>query len=451
MTELDPHKYDLTPVMVAAADGDSATVERLIAAGAKINVRDNRGATALMYAVRNGHRHVIRVLLQAGADPRLSTNSDLTAFEIARKCGFTDILNLLQAAALALEALEASNGGKPTPPTRQQTHYDNLKVSRDAPPEVIRAAYRSLSQKYHPDRNPGNPDAARIMAILNVAYEVLADPVKRKEHDRWIEQENQPPQSSVREDAPSRTTRDRRPNPQFNENSAPESEFHFKKHLGRWWLAYAAGVVIISLGVETKKPEPPRAISTQDVTPTDRALAHTPAKSDEEIARAIKEASSKRIKEASSPRVKDPAAYIERDLPGKSAALPLPVNGKRFMYARAERVAPLSVVTRETSNHFFVKLEDWDTGTPIMGIFVRAGHSIEIKVPLGSFRLKYATGTQWFGDANEDLFGPETGTYQADKRFDFYQSGNQISGYTVELYLQPDGNLHTAQINRRNW
>ena len=67
-----------------------------------------------------------------------------------------------------------------------RTHYDNLKVARNAPPEVIRAAYRTLSQKYHPDRNPGNPESVRIMTILNNTYDVLSDPSKRREHDEWI-------------------------------------------------------------------------------------------------------------------------------------------------------------------------------------------------------------------------------------------------------------------------
>lgn len=66
------------------------------------------------------------------------------------------------------------------------THYDNLKVARLAPQEVIRAAYKALSQKYHPDKNPGDEKAARIMAIVNTAYGILADPVRRKEHDEWI-------------------------------------------------------------------------------------------------------------------------------------------------------------------------------------------------------------------------------------------------------------------------
>jgi len=69
------------------------------------------------------------------------------------------------------------------------THYDNLKVSRHAPQEVIRAAYKALSQKYHPDKNPGDERAARIMAIVNTAYNILSDPVRRKEHDDWIASE----------------------------------------------------------------------------------------------------------------------------------------------------------------------------------------------------------------------------------------------------------------------
>ncbi|MDR3641411.1 MAG: J domain-containing protein [Humidesulfovibrio sp.] len=66
------------------------------------------------------------------------------------------------------------------------THYDNLNVAQNAPFEVIQAAYRALSLKYHPDRNPDNPEAARIMAVVNAAYAVLSDPAKRAEHDAWI-------------------------------------------------------------------------------------------------------------------------------------------------------------------------------------------------------------------------------------------------------------------------
>jgi curved DNA-binding protein CbpA len=67
-----------------------------------------------------------------------------------------------------------------------RTHYDNLKVSRDAPIEVIQAAYRSLARKYHPDTNGNHPKSEAIMKAINASYEVLSDPVRRAKHDEWI-------------------------------------------------------------------------------------------------------------------------------------------------------------------------------------------------------------------------------------------------------------------------
>jgi curved DNA-binding protein CbpA len=75
---------------------------------------------------------------------------------------------------------------KPEPVVHIHTHYDNLKIARDAPPEVIRAAYKTLSQKFHPDRNSNKEESTRTFQIINSAYEVLSDPVRRKEHDEWI-------------------------------------------------------------------------------------------------------------------------------------------------------------------------------------------------------------------------------------------------------------------------
>ncbi len=72
---------------------------------------------------------------------------------------------------------------------RVHTHYDNLKVTRDAPPEVIRAAYRSLSNKYHPDKHGGSAKATRTFQLINTAYEVLSDPERRRQHDEWIARE----------------------------------------------------------------------------------------------------------------------------------------------------------------------------------------------------------------------------------------------------------------------
>ena len=64
-----------------------------------------------------------------------------------------------------------------------QTLYDVLKVQEDAPLEVIRAAYKVLSSKYHPDKNPGDTSAAEMMQKINRAYNILRDPEARARYD----------------------------------------------------------------------------------------------------------------------------------------------------------------------------------------------------------------------------------------------------------------------------
>lgn len=113
-----------------------------------------------------------------------------------------------------------------------RTHYDNLKVARNAPPEVIRAAYKSLSQKYHPDQNPGDPDAARIMALINEAYRILSDPVKRREHDEWIR----------RSESDSRSKPAKQPEPPPRAPESPmvsaDRKFSLASHLKSYWWIY---------------------------------------------------------------------------------------------------------------------------------------------------------------------------------------------------------------------
>ena len=62
-------------------------------------------------------------------------------------------------------------------------YYEILQVHPTAEPEVIQAAYRRLSLKYHPDVNSTTTAAPRMKAI-NEAYAVLADPAKRAKYDR---------------------------------------------------------------------------------------------------------------------------------------------------------------------------------------------------------------------------------------------------------------------------
>lgn len=62
-------------------------------------------------------------------------------------------------------------------------HYERLKVSPGAPIEVIRAAYRALAAKHHPDRHTQSESAHGDMVALNAAYEILANPDTRAAYD----------------------------------------------------------------------------------------------------------------------------------------------------------------------------------------------------------------------------------------------------------------------------
>jgi len=68
--------------------------------------------------------------------------------------------------------------------TANQNFYELLQVPREASESDIKRAFRKLSLKYHPDKNPGNEEAATTFKQINRAYEVLSDADKRQVYDQ---------------------------------------------------------------------------------------------------------------------------------------------------------------------------------------------------------------------------------------------------------------------------
>lgn len=64
-------------------------------------------------------------------------------------------------------------------------YYKVLGLSKQATEKEIKAAYRKLARKYHPDLNPNNKEAEKKFKQLNEANEVLSDPEKRKKYDEF--------------------------------------------------------------------------------------------------------------------------------------------------------------------------------------------------------------------------------------------------------------------------
>lgn len=127
------------------------------------------------------------------------------------------------------------------------THYQRLKVAPDAPPEVIRAAYRVLAARLHPDRHggakgPGDEVHAQMVA-LNAAYEVLIDPHARAGYDASLQPVAKEPDQDDEDEA--------RQGPATRVDMdwlAPRVE-----EVPRWWppsprLALGGGVTLLLLG-----------------------------------------------------------------------------------------------------------------------------------------------------------------------------------------------------------
>jgi len=67
----------------------------------------------------------------------------------------------------------------------KRCYYEVLQVSRDASPDEIKKSYKKLAVQFHPDRNPGDDDAAHRFKEVAEAYEILSDSETRRRYDRY--------------------------------------------------------------------------------------------------------------------------------------------------------------------------------------------------------------------------------------------------------------------------
>lgn len=65
-----------------------------------------------------------------------------------------------------------------------ETPYEVLGVARNASADDIRKAYRKLAKRFHPDLNPGKPEAEARFKSVSTAYDILSDPEKKGRYDR---------------------------------------------------------------------------------------------------------------------------------------------------------------------------------------------------------------------------------------------------------------------------
>ena len=101
---------------------------------------------------------------------------------------FTSLLIVDLATVYSLLLLSSDNDIKQTQDRmaskeKGRDFYELLGLERTANQGQIKHAYRKLAMKYHPDKNPGNEEAAEKFKELSTAYAVLSDPNKKRQYD----------------------------------------------------------------------------------------------------------------------------------------------------------------------------------------------------------------------------------------------------------------------------
>jgi hypothetical protein len=297
-----------------------------------------------------------------------------------------------------------------------RTHYDNLKITRNAPPEIIRAAYKTLSQKYHPDRNPGSAEATRIMAIINAAYDTLSVPYKRQEHDQWIAQ-----QEMMAKQAESRQAAGARPMAQPAQ-AVPPSYSSAKAILAlivRHPIFY--GFLIFALiGWATEKQDIPSSSPkpySWAATRPDAPVSVNP----------------------------DPAhAQLRYDRPVTAPnGQPWPTRPgyvEGFSLLNADGLSELTVDNRQNDFDVFVKLMSvaGAMAHPVRQFYIPAGGSFTLnQIRAGSYDIRY-----------RDL---NSGGLSRSRAFNLEEiatrNGKRFSRVTMTLYKVHDGNMQTYALS----
>jgi hypothetical protein len=304
--------------------------------------------------------------------------------------------------------------------SRKRTHYDNLKVSRDAPPEVIRAAYKSLSFKFHPDHNPNDANAARIMAIINASYAVLSDPIKRRQYDEKLlrdedqTQNTEPPRPQQKQDS--------------NPSSKPinKSEFDWGNHLRRFWFLYVLVVFFgyswIKENIRTPGPPVVTSTTTEPITQDQSALAP--------------------------PQSPIPPVRPEYIRPVYApSGEPWPVTSGYIQGYKRLNTRGLSVVTvdnNQNNSDVFVKLVDLTSAQPVAVrvFFIRAHEQFRLmNVRTGIYDIRY-----------RDL---DSGVISKSESFKLEETevtdGIQYSQMRLTLYKVHDGNMKIETISEEEF
>ena len=285
-------------------------------------------------------------------------------------------------------------------------------VARNAPQEVINAAYRVLAKRFHPDTNGGDARAERVMRIVNTSYAVLSDPEQRRLHDEWIEQNEVADEGDF---VPP-------PSPPPIRRSA-DSQSAVKNHLKGFWPAYLLGAILIWLYVADQAPPAPSGLGTYDPSPSER------------------ETNSTDVVNATTSVPPEVAAYMRpQKAPNGS---PWPTTAAYiagYKRLRTDGLSKLTIDNSQRSSDVFVKLVAIDAGKtmPIRHAYIPAYQTFTMNsIRAGNYDVRYM-----------DL---DDGGLARSEAFNLQQINDGLSVkssvVTMTLFKVSNGNMQTYPLN----
>ena len=67
----------------------------------------------------------------------------------------------------------------------KRDYYEVLEIKRDASQSEIKKSFRSLARKFHPDKNPNDPESELKFKEVQEAYAILSDPSEKRKYDTY--------------------------------------------------------------------------------------------------------------------------------------------------------------------------------------------------------------------------------------------------------------------------
>jgi hypothetical protein len=130
----------------------------------------------------------------------------------------------------------------------------------------------------------------------------------------------------------------------------------------------------------------------------------------------------------------------------KAAAQPAPVAISEGIVSASkpkERVVPLQV-RAGTGSNYFVRLVNVADERDVINVLVRGGTTLRVDMPLGTYRLRFASGSTWYGE--KLLFGQATSYWTAEQTVTFRKDRNVPGLVAIDLAAQKGGPMKTAPL-----